>query len=634
MPSFTMKYVFLILFAFSVFCNNAEGQNPYINAGNDTTFCAGSVTFNATVTNIPQSTGYTVNNIPYSPPYPFNQGTVLPVPVDDEYSGIIPIGFTFCFYGTPHTDLLISTNNYLCFDLTQSQSYSPWPINAGIPDPNYTINQTPVDAIMGPWVDIDPSVGGVIRYFTVGTAPFRKFVVNFENVPYFSCNNLFITNQFVLYETTNIIETYIMSSQICSNWNGGAAIHGLHDATGTNAAVVPGRNFPTQWQTTNDAWQFAPNGPPTSYTVSWTNLNTSAQVGTGNSVTVTPGGNTCYGATVTYGCSNASFTDTVCANIGIPGLTLSSTNIQCNGQTNGTANITVTGPGPYTYNWSTGATTNSVSNLGAGTYTVTVTDGACTFTDTITIVEPPVLTATSLPGQDTCSRGVGFATATPTGGVGPYSYLWSPGGQTTQTATGLAGGNYNVVITDANGCTTTVFTPVGNLAGPSAAFTVNTSPSSTNTPVNFTDASSGGGGNIVSWFWDFGDTTYAGQNPPAHSWPSQGTYCVTLTVTNSLGCVDSSDQCVVIADSVTVPNVITPNGDTYNEFFEIENLLAYPNSQLFIYNRWGNIVLEDPDYRNNWKADQVSDGTYFYVLNVNDGKGTVKAGYLTILRGK
>ncbi|MCC7301046.1 MAG: gliding motility-associated C-terminal domain-containing protein [Bacteroidia bacterium] len=621
---------FLFFVAFGSVC---IAQNQFINAGTDTTLCAGNATLTASVTNIPQSTAYTVASIPYAPVVPFNQGTVLPVPVDDEYSGVIPIGFTFCFYGTPHTDLLISTNNYLCFDLTQANQYSPWPINAAIPDPNYLTNMTPVDAIMGPWVDIDPSVGGIIRYNTYGTAPFRYFVVSFENVPYFSCNNLLYTGQMVLFETTNIIETHIMLSQICSTWNGGAAIHGLHNNNGTQADFVTGRNYPTQWQVTNDGYRWSPSGPPTSYTIAWTDLSNLQNVGNTAQITVTPTTNTCYQATVTYGCSNASFSDTVCVNIGIPGLSLTSGNILCNGQTNGSANITVTGPGPYTYNWSTGATTPGISGLGAGVYTVTVSDGNCTYTGTVTVTEPLPLTVLGANGTDTCSIGTGFTAVIPSGGTGPYSYQWS-NGQTGASATGLNAGTYSCVITDANGCTTTVSQNVGNLAGPTAVINTSQTSYATNEPVQFSDGSSGGGGNLVAWTWIIGTNTYTTQNPPPQTYTTQGNYCATLIVTNSLGCTDSTTDCILIADSVMIPNVITPNGDGQNDMLEFKNLEAYPGSRLMIYNRWGNLIYENGSYANDWNAKNVSDGTYYFILTVNDGKNTVRYGYLTVLKNK
>jgi gliding motility-associated-like protein len=73
-----------------------------------------------------------------------------------------------------------------------------------------------------------------------------------------------------------------------------------------------------------------------------------------------------------------------------------------------------------------------------------------------------------------------------------------------------------------------------------------------------------------------------------------------------------------------IPNIITPGGNGQNDFFVIKNL--QPNSELFIYNRWGNVVFESKDYQQNWDCNRCSDGTYFYVLITPGGKqykGTV-----------
>jgi hypothetical protein len=61
-------------------------------------------------------------------------------------------------------------------------------------------------------------------------------------------------------KTTNIIEVYIQDKPICPSWNAGAAIEGIQNSTGTQAVVVPGRNFPVMWTATNDAWRFTPAG--------------------------------------------------------------------------------------------------------------------------------------------------------------------------------------------------------------------------------------------------------------------------------------------------------------------------------------------------------------------------------------
>lgn len=114
------------------------------------------------------------------------------------------------------------------------------------------------------------------------------------------------------------------------------------------------------------------------------------------------------------------------------------------------------GTPPYTYLWSTGATTPNITGLLAGSYSVTVTDSkGCTGSAATTIQEPLPLTTTSWPvKQEDCNiNGTGGEAATqPSGGTPPYTYVWSPSGQTTPIATGLTAGNYQVFITDANNC--------------------------------------------------------------------------------------------------------------------------------------------------------------------------------------
>src|SRR5690606_37493810 len=134
------------------------------------------------------------------------------------------------------------------------------------------------------------------------------------------------------------------------------------------------------------------------------------------------------------------------------------TSVSCNGGSNGTVNLTVTGgTAPYTYVWSNTATTEDMIGLTAGTYDVTVTDAkGCTATASATVTEPTVLMA-SLSSQTNiaCNGGTtGSATITVTGGTAPYTYTWS-NGATTATITNVVAGTYNVTVTDANGCTDT-----------------------------------------------------------------------------------------------------------------------------------------------------------------------------------
>jgi gliding motility-associated-like protein len=141
----------------------------------------------------------------------------------------------------------------------------------------------------------------------------------------------------------------------------------------------------------------------------------------------------------------------------------------CFGGATATATVAAANGTPgYTYLWSNGQTGPTLSNVIAGTYTVTATDAAtCTVTLSVTLGQPAAaLSATVSTVPVGCGPGAsGSATVTPAGGTTGYTYLWSDG-QTTQTAINLAVGSYTVTVTDANNCTTTASGTVAATAPP------------------------------------------------------------------------------------------------------------------------------------------------------------------------
>lgn len=136
-------------------------------------------------------------------------------------------------------------------------------------------------------------------------------------------------------------------------------------------------------------------------------------------------------------------------------VTTTSTNVTCYGLCNGKASAYGSGGWtPYTYLWSTGATTQNVAGLCPGTYTVTVTDVDQGYAvGTVVITQPPQLGVTAFGTDQICGNAPeGTATAVPYGGTPPYTYNWSNGGSTA-IITGLTAGTYTVTVTDVNGCT-------------------------------------------------------------------------------------------------------------------------------------------------------------------------------------
>ncbi|MBK9462533.1 MAG: carboxypeptidase regulatory-like domain-containing protein [Sphingobacteriales bacterium] len=167
-----------------------------------------------------------------------------------------------------------------------------------------------------------------------------------------------------------------------------------------------------------------------------------------------------YTVTITdgNGCS-ASVSGTVAAPAGAPVITGTPTTIACAGGTSD-LDVTITAENaPYTFEWSNGSTTEDLTGLTAGIYTITVTDNSnCIVTQNFTVTSPTALMASAVGTAPTCTGATlnanGSVALTVTGGTTPYTFAWS-NAATTEDLTGLTGGTYAVTVTDNKGCSTT-----------------------------------------------------------------------------------------------------------------------------------------------------------------------------------
>lgn len=447
--------ILILLFAFS--------SKAQICLGEDTTVCPG------------ESVNIRLCDTSSTPGLVFRMDSTQQVNLtDDQYSGVINIGFPFTFYGTVYTQLVIASNNYVTFDLSQAGGYSPWSI--GNPAPSSAL---PVNVVMGPYQDINPGLGGTIEYGIVGVAPNRKFIVRYNQVPMFSCTNDLFCSSLVLYEGTNNVEVHIDNKPLCPTWNSGVAIEGVQDITGTFATVTPGRNFPTQWTAAADGYLFTPNGP-TNYTGSVTpyvpTLLTSAiqwwdtdgnLLGFGSDVSFTPTSpndtvgvfivyDQCYTGSGGPGSSDTSWVYTH----ELPDITLTKTEINCKNPTANAIAI-VNGTAPFLYQWNDPMmqTTDTAAGLLPGIYTVLVTDSnGCKETESITI-DSAAYTHTAIGIKTLCngdSTGSAYVATSPIDTI--FTYLWdvNANSQVNDTATGLPAGNYQVFVTDTAGCIDTI----------------------------------------------------------------------------------------------------------------------------------------------------------------------------------
>ncbi|GAI49748.1 unnamed protein product, partial [marine sediment metagenome] len=181
------------------------------------------------------------------------------------------------------------------------------------------------------------------------------------------------------------------------------------------------------------------------------------------------------------------------------------------------------GTTPYDYLWNEGQTTEDLSDIGQGTYIVTVTDAnLCTITDTVTITEPSAI-ITSITGTDILCNGDcdGTADLTVAGGTPGYSYTWNYG-DTTEDLSNLCAGIYCVTVTDANSCISSVCVTITEPAGLFANI-IGTDVLCNGDSNGIADLVVNGGILQYSYLWNTGATSEDLYNIP------QGFYVVTVT---------------------------------------------------------------------------------------------------------
>lgn len=325
-------------------------------------------------------------------------------------------------------------------------------------------------------------------------------------------------------------------------------------------------------------------------------------------------------------------------------ISIQTDSVRCFGESNGGASVTISGgTGPFFYTWNVNPpqTTSvpTISGLPAGFYTVSVTDGlGCVMNRPFNIFQPANLIADV--GFDTAvcaDQPVGLRSLV-FGGNPPFIYQWTcnlPSGNcyldqsdiATPTIRPWESTVFYFQATDSKGCQTpndSVVVQVYPLPEVYAGPDMHTYLSE---PVQLLAMASQQG----NFHW----TPHDGLSDPyiAQPWasPEQPT-TYRLVFTNEHGCTDTSFVNVEVTTDITIPTGLSPNGDGINDYWDVKNLVAYPDCEVEVFNRYGVRIFHSSGYEQPWDGDNQPTGTYYYVIHPGVPNAKPKTGFLTLIR--
>lgn len=370
----------------------------------------------------------------------------------------------------------------------------------------------------------------------------------------------------------------------------------VSNANGPTLTITNSTN--TLCSAANGSITVSASGGTAPLTLSWSHSTTFS----GTTANNLPAGNYIITVEDAIGCQavqSVTLTDTPPPTLQIVG----TTNATCS-QNNG--NITVEavgGTSPYNYNWSSppGGNSATLANIGAGSYTVTVTDAnSCTNTLTITIQGSTNPIVTASPTNASCNLPNGSIALNVSNGTSPYTYDWTPATVSGSNPTGLDTGTYSVTVSDALGCTASAGTSLVNLGAP--VLSVQSVNDASCGLSNGSIAVNATGGNNLSYTWSsasIGNTTNANNI-------ASGNY--TVTVTDANGCQDT--ESITVANSPVPQLTVTTNiGATCN----------LPNGQITVeatnYTGTADYIWGAPAVSNTATATGLSVGSYSVTIS-------------------
>ena len=620
----TLKKLLTFFIALMCISVNVRAQNP-VCLGTDATVCVGNSVLIQDC-NPGVISGTTITN-----------PTTVTL-TDDSWSAAVPIGFNFNFYGNTYNQCVIGSNGVVSFNTANANGYCPWALGGvgALPSPAFA---AALNSIMPAYHDINPgaSPGGSIYYKTIGTAPNRRFVIVYSNLANFGPVGFCADMAVVMNETANTFEFHLGFKSMSPTWNGGLAIQGSQNSTGTIAHITPGRNN-TQWVAIQDSKIWTPTAPnnTANYTISnipyevFVNGNVNNTLAWANTVNTTtwpynggilnvpqamPGVTGYFLSSVTpVACSNnpvTSFSDTTFITGVSSSVTATATDDICSSGQGSVTAIPQNGQPPFTFNWPGlgNATTATVNNIFGGTYTVEMTDSlGCVSTTNVLVGDTPAIfqgttTNVTCPGG---SDGTAFAEIIPANGT--ITYQWDdPLAQTTQTATGLSAGNYSCIISSDIGCLDTVELVVTEIPGMIATIVSKTDVSCYTGNDGIIDVDIIQGSPPYSYVWDNSASTTNIANDLV-----VGQH--TLTITDDNGCVITITGTLGEPDPLDI-TFITPDTQICSEDDILLSAIGSGGSSQYIFT-WsqggaiigtGDQILVDPTVTNTTYCVELSE---------------------------
>jgi gliding motility-associated-like protein len=324
--------------------------------------------------------------------------------------------------------------------------------------------------------------------------------------------------------------------------------------------------------------------------------------------------------------------------------------LACHGEQDGFIHLNITGGvQPYTVKWEDDIIqTQNRNGLAAGNYTVSVADdNGCTKSVTVEIEEPEKLEANLYTRFDVdCESkvltGVAWIEIT-SGAEGEFQIVWNNGEQGVEETTFFEDGLVAVRITNEHGCMVELSEIVElPLAFTDAEFTYTVISTGIqgeiliNDPVRFNDKTKG---NVIAWEWNLGDGARSTEQHPLHTYNRPGTYTVSLTTYDIMGCVSQASRIVEVISSyrILVPNAFSPNRVGLNDTF-LPKVRGIDEFEMHIFNKWGELVysaysLQDPGWDGTLNGRMSPNGNYVYKIKFKSVEGETgsKTGVFTLV---